>query len=90
MSPLEALQTCPLHRISLLSTLGLVDPNSYTVARFEIHKVQPFFPYHVEFIVHVECINNIIKCTVIDDETVTYVMSLLVGNSFSHPCCQNI
>ena len=61
---------------ALLTSLGMVDSNPSTVIIFETHEVQPHFPYHVGFLVHVECVNNMIKCIVINDSDAAYVMSL--------------
>ena len=59
-----------------MSTLGVVDPNGSTMVIFETHEVQHLFPYHVDFQVHVECLNNTIKHIVVDECTVTSMMSL--------------
>ena len=37
--------------------------------------VQPRLPYYVSLLIHVECLNNTIKCTVIDEGATTSVMS---------------
>ena len=59
-----------------MSSLGLVDLNASTMVRFETHEAQPHLPYHVDFQVHVECLNNTIKCIFVDEGTATPVMSL--------------
>ena len=79
MSALEFLQTFPSQKRVLLSSLEVVDPNASTVVRFETHEVQPYFPYHVYFQVHVECLNKTIKLTVIDEGAFPYVCFLLEG-----------
>ena len=73
---MEVLQICPSQQRALLFDFRVVDPNASTIVRFETHKVQPRFPYHVVFLVHVECLNNTIKCTVIDEGVAVLVMSL--------------
>ena len=65
--------------------LGLVDPNSSIVVRFQTHEVQPRFPYHVAFLVHVECLNNTIKCTIIDEGVVTSMVSLACRKCLGSP-----
>ena len=76
MSTLEVIHACPSQMRALLTTLGMVDSNPSIVIIFETHEVQPHFPYHVDFLVHVECMNNMIKRIVIDDSDAAYVMSL--------------
>ena len=54
----------------------MVDSHPSTMIRFETHEVQPHLHYHVAFLVHVECLNNMIKCTVVDEGTAASVISL--------------
>ena len=70
MSMLEVLQSCLLQRKALLSTLGVNDDNSSLVIKFETMGLQPRFPYYVCLLIHVECLNMTIKCTVIDEDGV--------------------
>ena len=76
MSALKVLQTFSSHRNDLLTALGMVDSHPSTVIKFETHEVQHLFPYHVDFIVHVECMNNTSKHQVIDKGATTSMMSL--------------
>ena len=76
MSMLEVLQSCPPQRKSLLYALGVSDDNSSTMIKFETMGVQPHLPYYVSLLIHVECLNNTIKCTFIDEGATTFVMSL--------------
>ena len=55
------------------------------VIKFKTHEVQPHLHYHVSFIVHVECMNNMIKCIVIDEGTVASVMSLTGWKGLGSP-----
>ena len=59
-----------------MSTLGVSDDNSSTMIKFETMGVQPRLPYYVSLFIHVECLNNTIKCTVIDEGIAASVMSL--------------
>ena len=74
MSTLEVLQSCPLQRKALLYALGVSDDNSSTMIKFETMGVQPYLPYYVSLLIHVECLNKTIKCTVIDEGTATSIM----------------
>ena len=56
--------------------LGVGDDISSSMTKFETHGIQPHLPYYVSLLVHVECMNNTIKRTMIDEETTTSVMSL--------------
>ena len=38
--------------------------------------VQPHLPYYVSLLIHVECLNNTVKHTVIDEGVASFVMSL--------------
>ena len=76
MSTLEVLQTCPPQRKSLLSTLVVSDDSSSSIIKFETMGVQPRFLYYVSLLIHVECLNKTIKCTVIDEGTAASVVSL--------------
>ena len=85
MSALKVLQTCPPQRKSLLSTLGVANGSSPSMIKFENHKFQPHFPYYVSLLVHVECLNNTIKHTVIDDIITVSVMSLSYWKGLGSP-----
>ena len=61
MYALELIHTFPPQRKSLLSTLGVADGSSPSVIKFETHGVQPFLPYYVSLLFHVEFLNNTIK-----------------------------
>ena len=63
----------------------MADSHPSIVIRFETHEVQLHFPYHVAFIVHVECMNNTIKHTVIDEGVVASVMSLTYWKGLGSP-----
>ena len=76
MSSLEVIQTCPTQRRVLLNTLEMVDSNPSTTLRFDIHEIHPRFSYHVDFLFHMECMNNTIKYTVIDEGVVASLMYL--------------
>ena len=76
MSALEVLQNCPSQRKAFLSALGVNDDNSFFVIKFETAGLQPRFPYYVSLLIHVECLNNTIMHTVIDEGTTASVTSL--------------
>ena len=44
-----------------------------------------WFPYHVDFLFHVECVNNMIKHTVVDEGVATSVMSLACWKGLGSP-----
>ena len=76
MSTLKVLQSFPLQRKALLSTLGVNDDKTSSVIKFETMGLQPHLPYYVSLLIHVECLSMTIKCTVIDEGVVASVMSL--------------
>ena len=69
----------------MLSTLGVVDSNPYSKIKFETHEVQPHVPYYVSLLVHVECMNNTIKHTMIDEGIVTSMMPLACWKGLGSP-----
>ena len=85
MSALEFLHTFPSQRKALLFSLGVVDGNPSTTIKFETHVVEPRLPYYVSLLVHVECLNNTIKCIVIDEGAVAFMMSLACWKGLGSP-----
>ena len=85
MSALEVLQSCPSQRKALLSALGVNDDNSSSVIKFETVGLQPRLPYYVSILIHVECLNKTVKCTVIDKGVTTSVMSLSCWKGLGSP-----
>ena len=63
----------------------MVDLHPSIVIIFETHEVQPLFPYHVAFIVHVECMNNTIKRTIIDEGIAASLISLAYRKGLDSP-----
>ena len=53
--------------------------------KFETMGVQPHFPYYVSLLIHVECLNNTIKCTVIDEGVADFMMSLSCWKGLGSP-----
>ena len=85
MSALEVLQSCPSQRKDFLSALGVNDDNSSSVIKFETTGLQPHLPYHLSLLIHVECLNMTVKCTVIDEGIASYVMSLSCFKGLGSP-----
>ena len=69
----------------MLSSLIVVDGNPSTTIKFKTHGFQPRLPYYVSLLVHVECMNNTIKRTVIDEGAATFVMSLACWKGLGSP-----
>ena len=85
MSALEVLQSCPSQRKALLSALGVNGDDSSSVIKFETVGHQPRLPYYVSLLVHVECLNMIVKHTVIDTGAAASVMSLSCWKGLGSP-----
>ena len=85
MSALEVLQTCPPQRRAFLSTLGVNDDNSSSVIKFETMGIHPHLPYYVSLLIHVECLNNTVKRTVIDEGDAASMMSLSCWKGLGSP-----
>ena len=69
----------------MLSTLGVNDDNYSSVIKFETAGLHPHFPYYVSLLIHVECLNMTVKCTVIDEGTAASVMSLSCWKGLGSP-----
>ena len=69
----------------MLSALGVNNDDSSSVIKFEIVELQPHLPYYVSLLVHVECLNMTVKCTVIDKGAAASVMSLSCWKGLGYP-----
>ena len=69
----------------MLSVLGVNDDSSSFVIKFETIILQPHLPYYVSLLIHVECLNMIVKRTVIDEGAAASVMSLSCWKGLSSP-----
>jgi hypothetical protein len=58
--------------------LGVLDPCGSKVIKFHGTDINPRFPYHVEFQIHVGYSKYTIKRIVIDEGVATFVMSLVL------------
>ena len=85
MSTLEVLQSCPSQRKALLSALGVNDDDSSSVIKFETAGLQPCLPYYVSLLIHVECLNMIVKRTVIDEGATTSCDVFIMLEGFRFP-----
>ena len=85
MSTLEVIHSCPSQRKSLLPALGVSDDNSSTMIKFETMGVKTHFPYYVSLLIHVECLNMNIKCTVVDEGVAASVMSFSCWKGLGSP-----
>ena len=85
MSALEVLQSCPSQRKYFLSTLGMNDDKSSFVIKLETMGLQAHLPYYMSLLIHVECLNMTVKCTVIDEGAAASVMSLSCWKGLGSP-----
>ena len=69
----------------MLSALGVNDDSSSSVIKFETMGLQTHFPYYVSLLIHVECLNMIVECIVIDEGIVAFVMSLSCWKGLGSP-----
>ena len=76
---------CITHGNASLSTLGALYLSGLCVIKFDTTNFQPCFPYHVNFQLHVECLNKTIKHMVIDEGASTSMMSLSYWKGLSSP-----
>ena len=73
----------------MLTAIGIVDSHPSALIKFEIHEVQPHLPYHVAFLVNVECMNNTIKHPVVDEGVAASVMCLTCWKGLGSPTLSN-
>ena len=69
----------------MLSALGVNGDDSSSVIKFETAGHQPRLPYYVSLLVHVECLNMIVKRTVIDEGAATSMMSFSCWKGIGSP-----
>ena len=69
----------------MLSTLGVNDDISSFIIKSETMGLQPCLPYYVSLLIHVECLNMTVKCTVIDECGVASMMSLACWKGLGSP-----
>ena len=70
---------------ALLSDLGVNDDNSSSIIKFETMGIYPCLPYYMSLFIHVECLNMIVKRTVIDEGVVASMMSLSCWKGLGSP-----
>ena len=69
----------------MLSALGVNGDDSSSMIKFETEGHQPHLPYYLSLLVHVECLNMIVKRTTIDEGATIYVMSLSCWRGLGSP-----
>ena len=69
----------------MLSSLGVNDDDSSSMIKFEIAGLHPRLPYYVSLLIHVECLNMIVKSTMIEEGAATSVMSLSYWKGLGSP-----
>jgi hypothetical protein len=78
MSVLEVLQTCPMQRKSLLSTLGAVDPANTRLITFDLDSCKPRLLTLVAIQIPVKIRNITVHRCIIDEGASTCIMSKTV------------
>ena len=71
--------------MALLFALGVSDDTSSSMIKVETHGIQARFPYCVSLLIHVECLNNTIMRTIIDEGAAASVMSLACWKGLGSP-----
>jgi hypothetical protein len=84
MSVLEVLQSFPVQRSTLLTSLGVKDPGSSNAISFSAQR-KPHFPPHVPIQIHVIYKSVNIRRTVVDKGASTCVMSLSCWKGLGSP-----
>ena len=69
----------------MISTLGVNDDDSSSLIKFETIRLQPHFSYYVSLLIHIECLNMIVKHTVIDEDADPSMMCLLCWKGLGSP-----
>jgi hypothetical protein len=76
MSALEVIQSHPMQRTTLLSMIEAVDFSNQLTMKFDATDVKPHLPYHVSFQIDVVYVKHVIRRTIVDEGSSTYVMFL--------------
>ena len=66
MCSLEVLQTCPMQRKSLLSTIGGIDPANSNLITFDLENHVPCLAHQIDFFIQVIIKGKMIHQIVID------------------------
>jgi hypothetical protein len=89
MSSLEVLQNSPSQRKALLTSLGSTETCNLGTIMLDKTNLKPHLPYHVAFQIVVaypkKKFTQNIFCTVVDEGTLTCVMSLACWNTIGQP-----
>jgi hypothetical protein len=85
MSVLEVLQTCPMQRKSLLSSMGTVDPSDTRVITFDLDSCEPRLPAAVAIQIPVKIQNITVHRCIIDEGESTCIMSKTVWQKLGSP-----
>jgi len=88
MCYLEVLQSFPLQRKDLLSSLGSIETFNPGAIVFDSTNLKPYLPYHVVFQIVVSYTMKyftwIISCIVVDEGSSNFVMSLACWKAIGH------
>ena len=68
-----------------MSALRVSDDSSSSIIKFETHGIQSRLPYYMSLLIDVECLNNTIMRTVIDEGIFTSMMSFSYWNGLGSP-----
>jgi hypothetical protein len=85
MSVLEVLQTCPIQRKSLRSTLGAVDPADTRLITFDLDSGEPHLLTLVAFKIPVKIHNITVHCCIIYEGASTCIMSKTIWQKLGSP-----
>ena len=73
-----------------MSPFGGIDPNDSNLVVFNHTGYVPQLPVELELSIHVNVLNNLVHCTIIDERASTCIMSLNFWNSLGSPCLSQL
>ena len=83
MSTLEVLQSCPIQRKNMLTTLGALDPDNTNLIHFNIENYNSRLPHKRAFQIIMKVVGNKFFRMVLDEGASTSVLSLSCWKALS-------
>ena len=85
MSTLEVLQSCPIQRKNLFTTLGALDPDNSNLIHFNIENYKSRLPHKLDFQIITKLVGKKVFRTVLDEGSLTSFLSLSCWKALGSP-----
>ena len=85
MSTLEVLQSCPMQRKKLLTSLGALDPNNTNLIHFNVKNYKSILPHQFAFQIITKVVGKKVFRIVLDEGASTSTLSLSYWKAIGSP-----